>query len=89
MGQLNETENNKNRSYKVIDARIRETYSKDSTATLKNKYYDPYVRFFRWAVDRLAGKPGIVCYVSNNKFVDTSRWHAEAPPARFHSDLPH
>ena len=71
MGQKSETENNKNRSYKVIDARIRETYVKDSTATLKNKYYDPYIRFFRWAVDRLAGKPGIVCYVSNNKFVDT------------------
>src|SRR5207247_264766 len=29
------------------------------------------IRFFRWAVDRLADKPGIVCYVSNNKFVDT------------------
>jgi predicted helicase len=71
MGQKSETDNNKNRSYKVIDARIRESYSKDSTATLKNKYYDPYVRFFRWEVDRLAGKPGIVCYVSNNKFVDT------------------
>jgi predicted helicase len=71
MGQKKETENNKNRSYKVIDARIRETYSKESTATLKNKYYDPYIRFFRWAVDRLEGKPGIVCYVSNNKFVDT------------------
>jgi predicted helicase len=71
MGQKSETENNKNRSYEVIDARIRETYSKDSTATLKNKYYDPYIRFFRWAVDRLADKPGIVCYVSNNKFVAT------------------
>jgi predicted helicase len=71
MGQKSETENNKNRSYQVIDARIRETYSKDSTATLKNKYYDPYIRFFRWAVDRLADKPGIVCYVSNNKFVAT------------------
>jgi predicted helicase len=71
MGQKSETENNKNRSYKVIDTRIRETYAKDSTATLKNKYYDPYVRFFRWAVDRLGDRPGIICYVSNNKFVDT------------------
>jgi predicted helicase len=71
MGQKSENENNKNRSYEIIDARIRQTYSKDSTATLKNKYYDPYIRFFRWAVDRLAGKPGIVCYVSNNKFVAT------------------
>ncbi|HLH36410.1 MAG TPA: type ISP restriction/modification enzyme [Alloacidobacterium sp.] len=71
MGQKSETENNKNRSYKVIDSRIRETYAKDSTATLKSKYYDPYVRFFRWAVDRLGDRPGVVCYVSNNKFVDT------------------
>jgi predicted helicase len=71
MGQKSENENNKNRSYEVIDARIRETYSKDSTATLKNKYYDPYIRFFRWAVDRLGDRPGIVCYVSNNKFVAT------------------
>jgi predicted helicase len=70
MGQKSENENNKNRSYKVIDDRIRETYSKDSTATLKNKLYDPYVRFFRWAIDRLAGKPGVVCFVSNNSFVD-------------------
>jgi predicted helicase len=70
MGQKNESENNKNRSYKVIDGAIRETYAKDSSATLKNKLYDPYVRFFKWAVDRLEGRPGIVCFVSNNSFVD-------------------
>jgi predicted helicase len=70
MGQKNENEDNKNRSYDEIDRRIRETYAKDSTATLKNKLYDPYVRFFRWAVDRLERRPGIVCFVSNNSFVD-------------------
>jgi predicted helicase len=32
--------------------------------------YDPYVKFFRWAADRLQGRDGIVCYVSNNSFVD-------------------
>ena len=32
--------------------------------------YDPYVRFFRWASDRLEGRDGIVCFVSNNSFVD-------------------
>ena len=63
MGQKNENDNNKNRKYKVIDDRIRETYSKDSTATLKNKLYDPYVRFFRWAMDRLARtrRHGLLC----------------------------
>jgi len=70
MGQKSENENNKNRSYDEIDERIRETYAKDSTATLKNKLYDPYVRFFRWAIDRLGESPGIVCLVTNNSFVD-------------------
>ena len=31
---------------------------------------DMYVKFFRWAVDRLNGRDGIVCFVSNNSFVD-------------------
>jgi predicted helicase len=70
MGQKNENEDNKNRSYDEIDKRIRLTYAKDSTATLKNKLYDPYVRFFRWAVDQLEQRPGIVCYITNNSFVD-------------------
>ena len=70
VGQLNENDNNKNRKYDVIDQRIRETYAKDSKATLKNQLYDAYVKFWRWATDRLGDRPGIVCYVSNNSFVD-------------------
>jgi len=70
MGQVNENDNNKNRAYGVIDDRVRDTYVKDSKATLRNKLYDPYVKFFRWATDRLQGRDGIVCYVSNNSFVD-------------------
>ena len=70
VGQINENDNNKNRKYDVIDGRIRETYAKDSNATLKNQLYDAYVRFWRWAVDRLGGRPGIVCYITNNSFVD-------------------
>ena len=70
VGQKNENENNKNRRYPIIDERINKTYAKDSKATLNNKLYDPYVKFFRWAVDRLQGRDGIVCFVSNNSFVD-------------------
>jgi predicted helicase len=70
VGQVSANDNNKNRSYEVIDGRIRETYAKDSRATLKNKLSDPYVKFFRWATDRLQGRDGIVCFVSNNSFVD-------------------
>ena len=37
VGQENENDNNKNRQYKVIDERIRDTYAHDSKATLKNQ----------------------------------------------------
>ena len=70
VGQLNENDNNKNRKYEVIDKRVAETYARDSKATNKNALSDPYVKFFRWAVDRLQGHDGIVCYVSNNSFAD-------------------
>ncbi len=36
----------------------------------KQNPYDPYVKFFRWATDRFAGRDGIVCFVSNNSFID-------------------
>src|SRR5260221_1599843 len=70
VGQVNENDNNKNRKYQVIDKRINETYAKDSNATLNKKLYDAYVKFFRWAVDRLQDRDGIVCLVTNNSFVD-------------------
>ncbi len=66
--QVNENDNNKNRKYKVVDSRVRSTYVRATTAT-KTKCYDPYVRFFRWATDRLGGQDGIVCYITNNSFV--------------------
>ena len=70
VGQLNENDNNKNRKYNVIEKGIRETYAKDSKATNKNALSDAYVKFFRWAIDRLEGRDGIICYVTNNSFVD-------------------
>lgn len=70
VGQKSENENNPNRRYKVVDGRIRETYAKHSKATNKNSLSDMYVKFFRWATDRLHGRDGIVCFVSNNGFLD-------------------
>src|SRR5688500_13808355 len=40
------------------------------TAQPSPKLYDPYVKFFRWATDRLRERDGIVCFVTNNSFVD-------------------
>ncbi len=65
--QQNENENNKNRIYPAVDARIKETYIAASAAQ-KTKLYDMYVRFFRWASDRVDDN-GIVSFVSNSSFV--------------------
>jgi predicted helicase len=72
VGQLNENDNNKNRAYEVIDGRVKDTYAKDSKATLKMQLYDAYVKFIRWATDRLGDRDGIVCYVTNNGFLEGS-----------------
>jgi predicted helicase len=68
--QMNENDNNKNRRYKTVEERIRETYAKDSEASNKNALSDVYVQFFRWAADRLNARDGVVCLVTNNSFVD-------------------
>jgi predicted helicase len=71
VGQLNENDNNKNRKYKIIDKRISDTYSKASKATNKNQLSDPFVKFYRWATDRLNNRDGIICFISNNSFIDS------------------
>ncbi len=69
VGQVNENDNNKNRKYATMDKRVRETYSKDSSATNKNALADPYVKAVRWAADRI-GDEGMVAFVSNSGFLD-------------------
>ena len=68
VGQINENDNNKNRKYEKMDARVAETYAKDSTATLKRKLYDPYIKAIRWAADRIDGE-GVVAFITNNSFL--------------------
>ncbi len=67
-GQVNENDNNKNRKYETMDGRIKNTYAKDSVATLKNALYDPYIKAIRWASDRI-GDVGIVAFVTNNNLI--------------------
>ena len=68
-GQDDENQNNKNRQYPPLDKQIKDTYSKDSRAQLNNKLYDPYVRAFRWASERI-GNTGIVAFVTNNSYIN-------------------
>ena len=67
--QVNDSDNNRNRKYAVMDARIAETYAANSKATLKNALYDPYIKAIRWASDRIGDK-GVVAFVTNNGFLD-------------------
>jgi predicted helicase len=67
--QQNENDNNKNREYKIIDERIKETYIKQSTAQ-KTKLYDMYSRFYRWAMDRI-DENGVIAFITNRSFIDS------------------
>lgn len=68
--QQNENDNNKNRTYPFIDANIKATYIKESTAQ-KTKLYDMYARFFRWATDRLGENDGIIAFITNRSFIES------------------
>jgi predicted helicase len=69
--QQNENDNNKNRSYPQIDAIIKDTYIKQSTAQ-KTKVYDMYSRFLCWASNRIEEKgDGIVSFICNRSFIDS------------------
>jgi predicted helicase len=67
-GQINENDNNKNRKYPRLDRHVSETYGKSSTATLRRKLRDPYVKAILYAGERI-GDSGIVCFVNNSSFV--------------------
>ncbi len=68
-GQKSENDDNQNIEYFKLDANIRESYAKHSTATLQKNLYDSYIRAIRWASDRI-GNSGIIGFVSNASFVD-------------------
>ncbi|MBK1693288.1 hypothetical protein CKO09_00835 [Chromatium weissei] len=67
--QKNENDNNKNDPALLADKRIKETYLATSTAQ-KTKLYDPYVRFLRWASDRI-GEQGIIGFITNRSYLDS------------------
>jgi len=68
--QKNYNDDNANRDYPKIDKRIRVTFSAASAAQ-KKKYGDMYMRFFRWAFDRLDNQAGgIVAFVTNRSYID-------------------
>ncbi len=62
-------QNNANRPYQRVDARVGQTYRRLSEAQNTSALNDMYVRFWRWASDRL-GDEGIVAFVTNRNFIE-------------------
>jgi predicted helicase len=67
--QENFNDDNANRRYPEVDKRIKQTYVKKGTAQNQIVLYDMYVRFMRWASDRLS-ENGILALITNSSFID-------------------
>lgn len=62
-----------NEKYELLDSRITKTYVKETIATSVNTVYDPYIKAFRWASDRLDPvNGGIIGFVSNGNWLDNN-----------------
>lgn len=70
IGQKSANDNAQNMKYPKLDNRIEQTYAASSGAGLSKSLYDPYIKAFRWASDRLAGEGGVIGYVSNGSWID-------------------
>jgi predicted helicase len=71
VGQGSANDDNPNERYESLDQSIALTYAARSTATLKNKLYDSYIRAIRWATLRIRDR-GVIAYVSNGGWVDSN-----------------
>ena len=63
----------KGEEYEELDAAIEASYVRGSSATNKNSLYDSYIKAFRWASNVIENPHGgIVCYITNNGWLDTN-----------------
>ena len=73
IGQGSANDENKNREYPALRARIAETYASRSDAKLQRALYDTYVQAIRWASDRISEseRGGVVAFITNGGFIDS------------------
>ena len=69
IGQKSANDNAQNQKYPKLDKSIGKTYAANSEAGLSKSLYDPYIKAFRWSTDRLSKDGGIICFVSNGKWL--------------------
>lgn len=56
--------------YPKLDDSIKNTYAKETDATLKNSLQDSYIRALRWSTDLLA-ENGVIGFITNNGYIDS------------------
>lgn len=62
---------NPNRLYAGIDKRVKDTYIRAGQAQNQIAVYDMFVRFYRWACDRLTSQ-GMIAFITNRSFIDSN-----------------
>lgn len=73
IGQKSANDNAQNLDYPELDAKVKETYGRGSTANNQKSLYDSYIKAFRWATDRIPQEEGgIVAFISNGSWLDSS-----------------
>ncbi len=78
-----------NRAYPYIDGRVQESYAARSNAHHLSALYDPYVKAFRLASDRVqdSANGGIVAFVTNGGFIESNAFDGfrKAVAEEFHA----
>ena len=79
VGQRSKNDIAQNQVYNKLHKRIEETFVKSSkdldadSKSLKKFYYDPYIKAFRWSIDRLSkNNEGIIAFVSNGGWLNSN-----------------
>lgn len=71
VGQKSANDNAQNQEYPKLDKRLYDTFAINSKATSVKALYDPYIKAFRWASDRLDKKNGgVIAFVTNGAWID-------------------
>ena len=70
-GKKSANDDTQSKSYPIIDSAIASKYIALSNSKSVKDIYDPYIRAFRLATDKLNGD-GIVCFVSNGSWLDNN-----------------
>lgn len=69
--QQSDNDNNQGKSYPILDRKISNTYSKNSSARNKANLNDSYIRAIRWSSDRIK-EDGVVAFITNGSFMDAT-----------------